>query len=81
MIDHMASSGLSTIEAERKSEEEWRQTVITIGNSSLLPTTKSVSLDTSLLHTRHLVLLNAYLYISWMHNIDQMLIYLIVVHG
>lgn len=43
VMSHMTSNGLRAIEAERKSEEEWRETVLAIGNSSLLPTTKSVS--------------------------------------
>lgn len=43
MMRYMASKGLQAIEAERENEEEWRETVIAIANSSLLPTTKSVS--------------------------------------
>lgn len=42
-MQHMTSKGLQAIEAERKSEEEWRQTVLTIAGSSLMSTTKSVS--------------------------------------
>lgn len=42
-MSHMTSEGLKSVEANRESEEEWRQTVLAIANSSLVPGTKSVS--------------------------------------
>lgn len=44
VIKYMAAKGLRVIEAGRESEEAWRQTVMHLANSTLLPTTKSVSL-------------------------------------
>lgn len=43
VIEHMEKEGLETIDALRSSEEKWRQTVLDIGNSTLLPAAKSVS--------------------------------------
>lgn len=42
-MNYMKAKGLRSIEAERESEEKWRKLVAAIANSSLLPTTKSVS--------------------------------------
>lgn len=43
VVNHMKERGLKTMVAERKAEEEWRETVVNIANATLLPTTKSVS--------------------------------------
>lgn len=43
VMEYMKAKGLQSIEAERQSEVKWRETVAAIANSSLLPTTKSVS--------------------------------------
>lgn len=42
MMEHMKQQGLGAIEALRSSEEKWRQIVLDIGNSTLLPAAKSV---------------------------------------
>lgn len=44
MMNYMALKGLQSIEAERASEEEWRRTVLAIAETTLISTTKSVSL-------------------------------------
>lgn len=45
VIAYMASKGLQSVEADRQSEEAWRQTVLDMANASLMPTTKSVRHD------------------------------------
>lgn len=43
-MKYMTAKGLEVIEADQRSEKAWRQTVLDLANSTLLPTTKSVSL-------------------------------------
>lgn len=53
-VNHVTLNGLRKITAERKAEEDWRQLVIDIANSTLLPGTKSVSLHPMLIVTANI---------------------------
>jgi hypothetical protein len=42
MMNHMKQSGISKIEAEKKSEDEWKENILKLAFASLLPSVDSV---------------------------------------